>query len=282
MLRTALRPRLLGLLALMVAATVGCGLLASWQWDRAHRALTTRDDAPAELGDVRDVLEVGGAVTNDIVGELVTAQGRFDPAEQVLVAGRRIDGTEATVVVTALHVDLDDGTTARLPVARGWLPTAEVTGATGHLDPSLAPPPPSGEVAVAGRIEASEAASDGIEGGVATEIATPQLVNEWGAPMYAGYVAQTSESAGLSPMPAAQSAFSRGLDWQNIGYAAQWILFGAFFLYLWGRSVRTAYLDELADQREALERELDGGSVGGSDTAPATSSAATPTADKDR
>lgn len=278
MLRTALRPRMLGLLALMVAATLVCGLLATWQWDRAHRALTTRDAAPQELGQVQDVLEVGGAVTNDMVGDLVDARGSFDPAEQLLVPGRQIDGAEATIVIAALHVDLADGSAARLPVARGWLPTAEVTGADGELDPSLAPPPPQGEVQVTGRIEASEAASDGIQDGVASEIATPLLVNEWGGPMYAGYVAQTSEAPGLSPMPTAQSAFSRGLDWQNIGYAAQWILFGAFFLYLWWRSVRTAYLDELADRREALQRELGGGTP---DTAAVPSTTPAPTAPKD-
>ena len=247
---------MLGLLALMVAATVVCGLLASWQWDRAHRALTTRDDAPAMLGELQDVLAVGDPVTNDMVGELVTASGTFEPAEQVLVPGRRIDGTDATVVVTALHLTTADGSVARLPVARGWVPTEQILGPDGAPDPALAPPAPTGTVQVTGRLEASEAASAGIEGGIASEIATPQLVNEWGGPMYAGFLAQTSSAPGLSPMPSAQSAFTQGLDWQNIGYAAQWILFGGFFLYLWGRSVRTAHLDELADRREAREREL--------------------------
>src|SRR5699024_11683347 len=51
--------------------------------------------------------------------------------------------------------------------------------------------------------------------------------------------------------------FSRNLNWQNIGYSAQWVLFGGFFLYLWWRSVRTAHLDEQAAQREALEAQLE-------------------------
>src|SRR5699024_10677969 len=46
MLRTALRPRFMGLLALMIVATIVCGLLASWQWDRAHRALRAEEGAP--------------------------------------------------------------------------------------------------------------------------------------------------------------------------------------------------------------------------------------------
>lgn len=257
MLRTALRPRFLGLLALMIAATIVCGLLATWQWDRAHRAITTKADAPIELGDVRGALEVGEPVTNRIVGGIATASGEFDPQEQVLVGGRHIEGTDAAVVVTALHLELEDGSAVRLPVARGWAPAAELTGPDGALDPSLAPAPPSGPVEVTGRLEAGEAATTGITDGVSTEIATTMLTNEWGGPMYAGYLGQTSPADGLAPMPEATSEFSRTLDWQNIGYSAQWVLFGAFFLYLWGRSVRTAYLDEQADQREALQARLD-------------------------
>ncbi|HIY23904.1 MAG TPA: SURF1 family protein [Candidatus Brachybacterium merdigallinarum] len=256
MLRTALQPRYLGLLALMLVAALVCGLLANWQLDRATRALIARDEAAAELGDVRDVLEIGGVVTNDMVGGIATAQGTFDPDEQVLVPHRSIDGTDATLVVTALHVALEDGSTARLPVARGWLPTTELTGPDGEVDPSLAPAPPSGEIEISGRLEASEAASQGINEGIATEIATPLLVNAWGSPMYAGYLGQISPAEGLQPMPEAESEFSAGLDWQNIGYALQWVLFAAFFLYLWWRSVRTAHLDRLEDERQALRAEL--------------------------
>src|SRR5690625_7275321 len=95
MLRTALRPRFMGLLALMIVATIVCGLLASWQWDRAHRALRAEEGAPSELGDVREVLDVGDPITNRIVGGIVTATGEYEPQEQVLVGGRHIEGTEA-------------------------------------------------------------------------------------------------------------------------------------------------------------------------------------------
>lgn len=267
MLRTALRPRFLALLALMIVATIVCGLLASWQWDRAHRALASNEAPPSELGDVREVLDVGDPITNRIVGDFVTASGQYDPEEQVLVGGRHIEGADAAIVVTALHLELEDDELVRLPIARGWLPAAEVTGADGELDPSLAPAPPSGPVELTGRLEAGEAATTGIEGGVSTEIAPTMLVNEWGGPMYGGYVGQTSPDEELAPMPEAESEFSRNLDWQNIGYSAQWVLFGAFFLYLWWRSVRTAHLDQQADQREALEARLQRSSPGEGSTA---------------
>jgi len=256
MLRVALRPRFLGMLALMVAATVVCGLLATWQWDRAHQAITADAAGSQQLGDIRDVVGVGDAVTNSIVGDTVTATGSYVPGEQVLVPGRNIGGTEAVLVVSALLLDLEDGTQARLPIARGWMPAEELTGADGQVDPSLAPAPPQGEVEISGRLEASEAASSGVDQGIAAEIATPLLVNEWGSPMFAGYVALEDPAGALQPLPAAESEFSRGLNWQNIGYSLQWVLFGGFFLYLWWRSVRAAHLDEVADRREAMEEML--------------------------
>lgn len=284
MLRVALRPRFLGLLALMVVATLVCGLLAGWQWDRAHRAMSDQADGPQQLGPIQDVVGVGDAVTNEIVGDVVTAEGTYQGDQQILVPGRMIDGEDAVIVVAALLVELEDGTEARLPVARGWLPAEDVTGEDGVLDPALAPAAPEGEVRLSGRLEASESASGGVADGVAREIATPLLVNEWGSPMYAGYLAPDEAEAPLSALPAAESQFSRGLDWQNIGYSLQWVLFGAFFLYLWWRSVRAAHLDEIADRREALERMLEDSKTDASSstTSPTTVPAtAGPTPDKD-
>lgn len=256
MLRVALRPRSLGLLALMIAATVVCGLLATWQWHRAHR--DQGEPAPTQqVAALSDVIGVGDPVTNEDVGRIVVARGGFDPAEQVIVPGRRIDGTDAVIVVTALHVTQADGTDARLPVARGWVPARDVMRADGAPDPAKVPRAPAGPVAVSGRLEAGESADSAIgPDGTARQIATTMLVNVWGSPMYAGYLAQTSAAPGLRPMPAATSAFSRGLDWQNVGYTFQWAAFGAFFLYLWWRTVRTRYLDEEAERAEAVRSRL--------------------------
>ncbi|MGO1227210.1 SURF1 family protein [Brachybacterium sp. AOP42-C2-15] len=298
MLRVALRPRFLGLLALMVVATVVCGLLATWQWDRAHQAITDKAAGSEQLGDIRGVVGVGEAVTNSIVGDTVTAVGTYAPGEQVIVPGRNIGGTEAVLVVTSLLIELEDGSQGRLPVLRGWIPAAELTAEDGQIDPSLAPAAPQGEVEISGRLEASEAASGGVVDGVASEIATPLLVNEWGSPMFAGYVSLDEPAGGLRPVPAAESEFSRGLDWQNLGYSLQWVMFGVFFLYLWWRSVRAAHLDEIADRREAMEQilaenasierstpELSSASAVGSTTTPTPTPAPiptpTPTPDKD-
>lgn len=256
MLRVALRPRFLGLLALMIAATLVCGVLATWQWDRAHRALTA-EPAERPVAEISQVIGVREPVANEDSGRPVRVRGTFDAAEQVLVPGRSIDGEDAVIIVTALSVPQPDGTTARLPVARGWMRADAVRSAGGAIDAARAPAPPAGEVELTGRLEASEQAQAGVAAdGTVEQISTPLLVNAWGSPMYAGYMAQTSPAVGLEPMPAAASAFSRGLNLQNLGYAAQWVVFGLFFLYLWWRAVRTRFLDEQADRADALRVRL--------------------------
>lgn len=260
MLRVALRPRFLGILALMLLTAVLCGALATWQWERAQRGI---QEEPAASGDqttladavpIGELLQPGESFPGELQHRAVTATGVFDPQRQVLVPGRSIDGEDATLILTALVVDSDAGPAA-LPVVRGWV--------TDPAHPAVTDVP-SGEVTVTGWLQASEASQRGVlSDGVIGEISSPLLVNLWGGPIHTGYVAATGPAvdaatgdpvtaAAPAPMPQAESAHSRSLDWQNLGYAAQWLVFGAFFVYLWWRMVRDEFLAEQADARAAV------------------------------
>ncbi|MGQ4537533.1 SURF1 family protein [Dermabacteraceae bacterium P7074] len=242
MLRIALRPKFLGILALMIVLASICALLANWQWSRAQRTLA---DAPArQVAEIplENVLLPRAPVVNSAVGKSVFVEGEFAPEKQVLVPGRSIAGEKATLVVSGLITPAGDV----LPVVRGWLP--------GEVSPSDVPAPPSGKRRVIGWLEASEAAVRGEIGpGRVGEIATPLLVNLWHAPMYSGYLAAApAQGEGLRAMPAPEE--KRGaLNLQNLGYAAQWLLFGGFFLYIWWKMVRQTYLDEINFPRKASE-----------------------------
>lgn len=279
MLRVALRPKFLGLLALMATATLVCGLLANWQFERATRALDAREEttsaAPVPIEELMDAHE---PVTNAVQGRLASFTGEFVPSEQVLVPGREIDGHDAAVVVTNARITEGPLRGTSIPVARGY-----TTAPSSEWD--TLPEPPTGERTIVVRLEASEEASGTVrhegDGGVATvgTLSSTLLVNVWEGPMLAGYGALTNEArqymAGpgesdgasataadawrdLGPLPAAQSSFTSGLNLQNFGYMLQWILFGVFFLYIWWRSVRSTYLDEQAERRLELESRLAG------------------------
>lgn len=279
MLSVALRPKYLGILALMVTATLVCGLLANWQWDRATRALditqATQESAPVPIS---TLLQVGDSVTNETQGRLVSLTGHFEPEFQAVSPGRRIDGAEAAVVVTSFLITDGELAGVRVPVARGYLPLTSADGADAwaHI-----PPPPTGTVELVARLEASEGASDALDTSgdaslaVIDTISSPLLVNMWGGPMLAAYLAITDPAAAqmeaavgpdasawtsdLGRLPSAESHFSSGLNLQNFGYMLQWIVFGVFFLYIWWRTVRTQYLDEARERRLALEARVSQG-----------------------
>ncbi|WP_456787437.1 SURF1 family protein [Cellulomonas sp. P5_C5] len=232
MLRAAVRPRMLVLLVLLLAAAALCARLGAWQLDRAqvHGAAAaerhTAELVAAPAVPLDDVLVPQTTFTGDLVGRKVAVTGTYDADGQLLVTGRAHDGTTGLLVLTPLTTT--DG--AVLPVVRGWVAT-----------PADADDPPSGTVDVTGYLQASEQAGTGVADGQTDAISSAELLNSWGGPIYTGYLvvsasdpAQSDAVALLDP-PTKPGA---GLNIQNLAYAAQWWIFGAFAVLLWLRLVR--------------------------------------------
>lgn len=258
MLRTALRPSNVGLLALMLAVAFVCGFLATWQWDRAQRGIEAeqQDDelAQAESVPLQSLIDPQETFTADAQTQPVFVEGHFDPERQFLVPDRVVDGSEATIILTAFVVPQDDGTEAVLPVARGWV--------SDESDPAV-DAVPEGEVRIEGWLQVSEVSNVGrIDANHIGEISSPLLVNQWGGPIYTGYLAQENApdplagqslpDASPNPMARPETAHETGFNVQNLGYAVQWVVFGGFFVYLWWRYVRDQYLSERDAARARL------------------------------
>lgn len=239
LLRAAVRPRMIGLLVLLLSAAAVCGMLGAWQLDRAevrghasqerHEAALTAA-APVPLA---DELAPQTPFRGDLVARKVAVSGRYEPEGQLLVPDRVHDGVSGFLVVTPLRVtDAGDGTGAGavLPVVRGWV-----------AQPAHASAPPAGEVDVAGYLQASEQSGGGVRDGRATAISSAELVGHWGGPIYTGYLVLVSSDPAqddalvlLDP----PSVPGSGLNIQNLAYAAQWWIFGGFAVLLWWRMVR--------------------------------------------
>jgi cytochrome oxidase assembly protein ShyY1 len=239
LLRAAVRPRMIVLLVVFLAAAAVCARLGAWQLDRAQvRGAKAEDRHVAELVaaapvPLADVLTPQTSFRGDMVSRKVTVTGTYDASGQLLVGDRAHDGVTGYLVVTPLR---DDGG-AVLPVVRGWVAT-----------PSDADVPPAGSVTLVGYLQASEQAGDGVHDGRADAVSSAELLNVWGGPIYTGYLvvatsdpAQSDDLAILDP-PRKPGA---GLNLQNLAYAAQWWLFGGFAVLLWLRLVR----DEAAGGR---------------------------------
>jgi cytochrome oxidase assembly protein ShyY1 len=247
-LRTALQPRWLALLALVLALCVAFGWLGSWQLGVAKargQAEAVKERQNQQVVPIDDVLRPQRSFTATADGRRVRVTGTYDRSKQVLVNGRRQPGGDGTVgwwVVSALQTDKQ----AWLPVVRGWVrtpgdPAASVTST------------PAGLVTVDGVLQPDEGPSDQtLPEGQLAALDAADLVNRWGTPIYNGFVVATSQRTDVpsrvpqpEPVPPPQPP-PHGIAWRNAAYALQWWVFAAFALVMWGKMVQQAAQDEAA------------------------------------
>jgi cytochrome oxidase assembly protein ShyY1 len=253
--RTALRPRWLALLAVVLLAATGMARLGQWQLQRAHDLGGAQEHARAGRAPVplTSLLTPQHAFAPQAADRRVEVSGRWDPAGQLLVAGRLQHGASGWWVLTPLV--LDGG--AAVPVVRGWTASPSAV-------PVPAGGPSSAEVRVTGLLLPGEDAVDrapgqasGLPAGQLDRVDPAELVQRWSYPIYTGFVVAAGGTAGLAEVTVDTSG---GLALQNLSYAVQWWLFAAFGLFFWWRLVRD-------DHRGVL-----------SPAGPAPPAAATPTA----
>ncbi|KGN33012.1 hypothetical protein N802_15925 [Knoellia sinensis KCTC 19936] len=246
MLRTALKPRSLGLLAVAILIVIAFVQLGRWQLgvaeDEALRENLEKARAQQPVA-IESILQPHTDFPNHESTRPVSATGEFG-TDQVVVANRRLDGRTGFWLVAPLRVS---ATGATLPVLRGWI-----------ASPTDLPPVPSGTVTVTGGLAppespyAGESPPEGQLGSIDTSI----LVGRWSGDLYNAFVFQQTEA----PEPAAGDlgelgelervptpSGDTGFKWRNAAYAFQWWIFALFALYLWWRIVR----DEQRDDEEA-------------------------------
>jgi cytochrome oxidase assembly protein ShyY1 len=240
-LRTALKPKWLGLFALLLAIMAACVQLGLWQLhvaqDKGLRdALQKAHQARPALIDT--VIRPHEAFPNPQSNRAVTAIGEYASSDQFLVGPRRLDGRTGFWVVTPLDVT---ETGARLAVVRGFV-----------TDTSRPAQPPSGAVTVDGSLapgEAPAAAPAGLPAwpqAARGSIDFSLLVNEWPGELYNAFVfaqgEKTAAGVGIPPDPGLQRVpppeVTGGLKWRNAAYALQWWIFGGFAAFMWFRMVR--------------------------------------------
>ncbi|QAY71804.1 SURF1 family protein [Xylanimonas protaetiae] len=265
------------LVALLVALAVaaGCVQLGIWQWHRAtERAAAAARVAEADAASSGPVglgtlVAPQAPMPGDDVGRAVWVTGTFDDDAQLLVAGRALDGAVGYLVLTPLRVT-DDGTGGAswaglsgapvLPVVRGWVASPDDA-------PGLAAP--HGEVRVTGWVQAGESVSGEVApanpGGppLTHDIATSALVNDWGGPIWDGYLVLTASdpaqvdaaSGGPALVPRPQVEGGSGLNLQSLFYALEWTIFAVFALAFYVRLAR----DEVRSERAVLAAGAAGG-----------------------
>jgi cytochrome oxidase assembly protein ShyY1 len=251
-LRALLAPRVLLLHVLGVAATTAAVLLGLWQLDawQAGRAAEARDLAGEAARPLADVMTSDDPFPGADVGRPVTLSGTWLPDSTVLVDGRDLDGRTGMWVVTPVAVcaagstSCDPDTDPAMLVVRGWTPAA-----------TAVPPPPEGVVQLTGWLQPGEGTGapdlDPTDD-VLAELRIASAIQHVDQDLYGAYVVARDGVGrdGLEPVtPDSLPAPSTFTSLQNLLYAVEWWLFGAFAVFLWQRWVR----DELARRRATAE-----------------------------
>jgi cytochrome oxidase assembly protein ShyY1 len=229
--RFLLRPRWILLHVLVVALVVTMINLMFWQIRRLHekQAINARIESGARrpalsMAEAERLVATEGATDAEFRG--VTATGRFDPAAEVMIANRTLDGAPGHWVATPFLPS--DGGRAVL-VVRGWVPLS-VEDRHPPVDAVL---PPKGEVRLSGYLEPTQ--TRGAFGptdpptGTVTELSrvdVARFARQYDHPVAPGfYVQLTSQhpataSTELQPVP--RPPLDEG---PHRSYAWQWAIF---------------------------------------------------------
>lgn len=241
---------MIALLVVLLAAAAVCGRLGAWQLERAEvrgasaQAARLAQIEAQEPVPIEEVLAPQSTFDGALVGRRVEATGEYEAEGQLLVAGRALGDRTGSLVLTPLRVASDDpgADGAVLPVVRGWVPDGDPDA--GLLEV------PAGPVTITGYLQASEdsgAAHGSLPAGTTDSISSAELLGEWGGPIWTGYAVLTgadpAQDPGIELLPPPTRS-GTGLNIQNLGYAAQWFVFGGFAVFLWVRLLKDEVLRE--------------------------------------
>ena len=246
-----MRPRWIAALVLSLAVAAAFAALGQWQLERSVANTEAVDRATETVVPLESIAEPQVPGTEASVGQLVSADGEFLPGDFYVLEQRYNENENGYWVIG--HLATSEG--AGLAVAFGWAKTEQqATDAQSRLD-AEAPFPAS----VTGRYLPTEAPQEGdFRSGTLETMSTAALVNLWNtvdeAGVYGGYVVASEPAEGLAAIYSPPPSTDVEVNWLNVFYAAEWVIFAGFAVFLWYRLVKDAW--EREQHERAQEAEL--------------------------
>lgn len=242
----ARRPRWIALLAFALVVSGIFGLLAQWQIERSvegSRTVNAETETTKPLG---DEFTPQTAFPERLAAQRVEVTGTFVPDDTMVVGDRVDEGRTGWWLVGRL---VDDASGASLPVALGW--TADEAAAR---DAAPSVPADDERVTLTGRLMPTESPSTSdYEADRVTAVSSAMLANEWSdldAGIYNGYLVADDAVGGLAAVHAPAPLESTQLNWLNVFYAVEWVVFAGFAIFLWFRLVRDRFEREVDEAAE--------------------------------
>ncbi len=246
------RPRWIAALFLAVAVAAGFAALGQWQLGSAIQ-LQAEKEADSELAvHLEDLTEPGLPVGDAAAGRVVVVEGRMTPND-FLVVGQRMNGGELGYWVVG-HVVTSGVPAANLAVAVGWSADAVTAQAIAQSLNDQAEPTSQ---AIEGRYmpaEEPEIPKPSQSPKRLNTMSVAQQVNMWSsveAATYSGFLVSHEPAQGLEKIDSVPPLPRETVNWLNLFYAIEWVVFAGFALYFWYRLAKDAWQKELEAEAEA-------------------------------
>lgn len=251
--RVMRRPRWIAALVLALAVAAGFALLGQWQLGSAiqNEVLAEGESELPVL--LTEITEPNAPVGDNAGGRVVTIDGHFEAADFSVVGDRVNEGVLGYWVVG--HLVSNTSPTTNVVVAVGWSETrADAEAAARDLKSAdagtLAAQP------LIGRYMPTESPvlpRPTEPADYVTSLAVAQQANLWESltgPVFNGFIVSHTPLAGLEEIESVPPLPQETVNWLNLFYAIEWVVFAGFALYFWYRLAKDAWQKELEDLEE--------------------------------
>ena len=251
--RVMIRPQWILALLLSLAVAGAFAWLAQWQMGSAIKLEDTTVDSET-VYPLHELTDVGTPVNDGVAGRMVSADLRLVPGDSYIVGSRMNQGDEGFWVVSHFtNADADE----HITVALGWAPTmAEAQTALVQIDSD-------GALASLRSLEGRYMHAEGVsvpEPGAPLDeyhsLSTGQAINlwqPWDGAAFAGYIVAADAPAGLDLIDSFAPLPEEKINWLNLFYAVEWVVFAGFAVFFWYRLTRDAWEKE-HELKELLQK----------------------------
>lgn len=264
------------MLVLALALATVFVVLSAWQFEQSRTEHSYAEDTETAV-ELTEIYEPALPISIHEADRIVNLTGEFVPGTHLMVDSRLQDGEDGYWAVAAFRVEDAPGDEV-IPVVLGWTDDTGwlddggsfFSGPRRYQDEPYADSPQPGlmsDLTIQGRLLPTEAPGPGprdLPDGVLPTLSAAELINLWDEDSYSGFVVAfdlehesgvplSQQDLGLEPVWVGPQPERNDINWLNLFYAVEWVVFAGFAFYLWWRLVKDAHERELEEER--LDRE---------------------------
>jgi cytochrome oxidase assembly protein ShyY1 len=245
--QVARRPKWIGALLIALALAAGFAALGQWQLERSFRTIGHTDSQLESVVPIDSLIKPGKSFPEPADARKVEFSATANTSNAFVVSDRVQNGTSGYWLVVDYRLE----TGASIPVATGWF--VDLDTALNARDTVKSAMVAQVLTTHSGWLLAPEApeAIDSSQPAVLKSLSPAQLVNlfspEQPLQMYPGAVALSDNPWGGEAIVIGTQRQTIELNFLNIFYALEWVVFSGFAVFMWWRLVQ--------DERLGLRRD---------------------------